>query len=160
MSQTGYQNFVRRFSEQKKQEVEVIINQMATARDEYKKIVNEYYTQRDQDGSLFAVGRSPARENFNEDIANYDELVEHCLRAGDAEILYKWGLDFLGKQDGIKKLASQDLTYYVKAFQRLIDESTHTTERIYMTLLRDTFVELVANPNALIENPKIIPAEN
>ncbi|NEQ48432.1 MAG: hypothetical protein F6K00_34845 [Leptolyngbya sp. SIOISBB] len=155
MSRKGYQNFVRRLSGRKKQEVEVVIKQMAIARDKYKKIINEYYTQRDKEGSLFLAGRSPTKENFKEDIANYDEMVEHCLRAGDAEILYKWGLGFLAKQNGIKKLASQDVIYYVKAFQRLIDESTHTTERIYMTLLRDAFAELVTNPNALIKNSKM-----
>lgn len=155
MSQTGYQNFIRRLSGHKKQEVEVVIKQMATARDKYKKIINEYYTQRDKEGSLFAAGRSPTKSNFKEDIANYDELVEHCLRAGDAEILYTWGLDFLSEQDGISKLASSDFNHYVKAFQKLVGGSTHPPERIYMTLLRDTFAELASNPNALIENPRM-----
>jgi hypothetical protein len=155
MSQTSYQNFVLRLSENKRQQVEVVIKQMATARDKYKRIINEYYTQRDKEGSLFAVGRQPTKANFEEDIANYDELVEHCLRAGDAEILYTWGLDFLGEQGGTNKLASQNLTYYVQAFQRLVDGSTHPPEKIYMTLLRDTFAELVSNPNALREKPRM-----
>ena len=155
MSQTGYQNFVSRLNERKKQEVEIVIKQMATARDKYKKIINEYYTQRDKEGSLFAAGRSPNKANFTEDIANYDELVEHCLRAGDAEILYTWGLDFLGEQGGINKLASQNLNHYVTAFQRLVDGSTHHPERVYMTLLRDTFTTLASNPNALIEDPRM-----
>lgn len=155
MSQTSYQNFVDRLSEHKRQEVEVVIKQMATAREKYKKIINEYYAQRDKEGSLFAVGRSPTKKTFEEDIANYDELVEHCLRSGDAEILYAWGLDFLGEKGGINKLASQDFNYYVTAFQRLIDESTHHPERVYMTLLRDTFAALASNPNALVENPRM-----
>lgn len=155
MSQTGYQNFVSRLSKHKKQQVEVVIKQMATARDQYKKIINEYYTQRDKEGGLFAAGRSSNKENFAEDIANYDELVEHCLRAGDAEILYTWGLDFLSEQGGISKLASRELKYYVAAFQKLVNESTHHPERVYMTLLRDTFAALASNPNALIENPRM-----
>ncbi len=155
MSQTGYQNFVSRLNERKKQEVEVVIKQMATAREKYKKIINEYYAQRDKEGSLFAAGRSSNKENFAQDIANYDELVEHCLRAGDAEILYTWGLDFLGEQGGISKLASRELKYYVAAFQKLVNESTHHPERVYMTLLRDTFAALSSNPNALIENPRM-----
>lgn len=155
MSQTSYQNFVGRLSEHKRQEVEVVIKQMATVREKYKKIINEYYAQRNKEGSLFAVGRSLTKESFAEDIANYDELIEHCLRAGDAEILYTWGLDFLGEQGGINKLASQDLNYYVTAFQKLVDESTHHSERVYMTLLRDTFTALASNPNALIENPRM-----
>ena len=67
MSQTSYQNFFGRLSKRKRQEVEVVIKQMATARNKYKIIINEYYARRVQEGSLFATGRPSLKENFEEE---------------------------------------------------------------------------------------------
>ncbi|MEM6452067.1 MAG: hypothetical protein AAF703_17360 [Cyanobacteria bacterium P01_D01_bin.105] len=152
MSSQGYQNFFQSLNVNKRQECNLVIGQMTTARDKYKQIIRDHYSKQDREGKLLPPNRSATRENISEDVKFYDELVEHCLRAGDAEILYDWGLDFIREEGGLSRLASRDLTVYRNAFSRLVANSKHATERVYMALLRDTFSDLVSNPGSVMEN--------
>jgi hypothetical protein len=114
-------------------------------RQRYKALVDDHFGKKDP----FPQHREDCEANFVADIDRYLELVGHCIVAGDPEILYKWGINFLDEKDGLSKLSSSDLEDYQETFEERRRDSTSAREKIYMDILIDKFKVLAKRPKSV-----------
>ncbi|KOP26312.1 hypothetical protein AMR41_11065 [Hapalosiphon sp. MRB220] len=137
------QEHLENFPSRIRQQLETLINKMTLDREKYKQIVNEHYKTLDETNQFFPIGRGDNRDNVKADLILYDELVTHCLRAGDADILYAWGINSLYKEEGLSRLASKNMKIYRDAFEQSINDSQHPFEKMCYTILKDVFQALL-----------------
>ncbi len=110
---------------------------MEDARDKYKEAVLKYY----EENPPFQSGRSSDNENIKQDLKDFHDLVTECLRIGDLEILFKYGINPIFGHDGkLERLAdSSELDKYKAVISEGIVKATTDLERLCIETIRDKF---------------------
>lgn len=141
MCNSNFQAFLNPLSQKEKQDFKDALEKVKAGRKHYKEIVNCCYKKQDAEGRLFPPMRADDEKNFEADLIHYDELVAHCLRAGDTDILKTWGIDPIFSQpSGLHRLASRNhMECYVNSFNDYIHNSKTDLETICWIILRNKF---------------------
>jgi hypothetical protein len=142
MSNSSFQIFLKWLSPKDRQCFNDALEKVKAARKNYKEIVNDCYKKQDAKKLLFPPMRECYEENFVADLMQYDELVAHCLRAGDTDLLKTWGIDPIFSQpSGLHRLALRDdMECYVNSFNDCIQNSQTDLEETCWIILRDKFL--------------------
>jgi len=111
---------------------------ISRSRSRYRDLVDEYYTLEEP----FLRDRPSNDVELENDIDKFQEIIEHCLMAGNAYLLEKWLLKPL--QDGdLSILARQNnIEEYVAAIESLISESTYETRKFYLTQIKVKLLDI------------------
>jgi hypothetical protein len=125
-----------------KTQVQGFIDQMLDAQNKYKAAINAHYEIVQREEPLFRQDRDDCIDNYAQDIERFLELVVHCLRVRDFDILDQWGINPLFERGGLSRLASSNLSRYERTFSNLANESKDGFELLCMNRLRDAFQSL------------------
>lgn len=133
-----------------KTQLQEFIDQMLDAQNKYKTAINAHYQRIQKREPLFQEGRADCEDNYAQDIERFIELVVHCLRVHDFDILDQWGINPLFDKGGLSRLASKNLSRYEKTFSNLASKSKDGFEFLCMSRLRDAFQSLLQNESSLV----------
>ncbi|MEA5446999.1 hypothetical protein VB780_00350 [Leptolyngbya sp. CCNP1308] len=112
------------------QSINSLRNEIMQTRQQYKNLVNSFYSQ----NPPFGKARERGKENFAQELEIFVEIIAHCLVIGDSDILYLYVVNPLRKTPGI--LSRHDkIDMYMKAIRKKFNSTKSESERFYLAKL-------------------------
>jgi hypothetical protein len=125
---------------------------MEDAREKYKEAVLKYY----EENPPFQAGRSSDIENIKKDLKDFHDLVTECLRIGDLEILFKYGINpIFGHGGKLGKLADPSkLDKYEAIISEGIAKSKTDLERLCIETIKDKFRDAIESSKTIFQKER------